>query len=204
MQERAAGTTFQGAPLTVRGPQLQVGDRAPGFRLQNGQLQMVTHEAFLGKTLLLSVAPSLDTPVCALQAKRFHQEVGNLPPSAVVVMVTADLPFAQARFCGAEGVSITTLSDHLDMSFGDAYGTHILPLRLESRALSWWGRWDDQTRGIRQRDTEHPNTIRALEASGRTLERGLGHGTLGAGGAVRYRNSLGSTDRLCGSHAFFS
>ncbi len=165
MQERPAGTTFQGAPLTVRGPQLQVGDRAPGFRLQNGQLQMVTHEAFLGKTLLLSVAPSLDTPVCALQAKRFHQEVGNLPQSAVVVMVTADLPFAQARFCGAEGVSITTLSDHLDMSFGDAYGTHILPLRLESRALFVVGK-DGTIKHVEyvKEMTEHPNYDKALEA----------------------------------------
>jgi thiol peroxidase len=126
---------------------------------------MVTHEAFLGKTLLLSVAPSLDTPVCALQAKRFHQEVGNLPPSAVVVMVTADLPFAQARFCGAEGVSITTLSDHLDMSFGDAYGTHILPLRLESRALFVVGK-DGTIKHVEyvKEMTEHPNYDKALEA----------------------------------------
>ena len=135
MQERKGVITFQGNPLTLLGPGLKVGDKAPGFTLLNNQLQPVTQAAYRGKTLLLSVAPSLDTPVCAIQTKKFNQELKDLGPSAAIVTVTADLPFAQGRFCGAEGLTITTLSDHKDLSFGDAFGTHILELRLESRAL---------------------------------------------------------------------
>ena len=135
MQERKGVITLQGNPLTLLGPGLKVGDKAPGFTLLNNQLQPVTQAAYRGKTLLLSVAPSLDTPVCAIQTKKFNQELKNLGPSAAIVTVTADLPFAQGRFCGADGLTITTLSDHKDLSFGDAFGTHILELRLESRAL---------------------------------------------------------------------
>jgi thiol peroxidase len=135
MQERKGVITFQGNPLTLSGPGLKVGDKAPGFTLLNNQLQPVTQAAYQGKTLLLSVAPSLDTPVCAIQTKKFNQELKTLGPTAAIVTVTADLPFAQGRFCGAEGLTITTLSDHKDLSFGDAFGTHIKELRLESRAL---------------------------------------------------------------------
>lgn len=165
MQERQGVVTFQGNPLTLLGPEMKVGDVAPDFSLLNQQLQIVKKRDFQGKALLLSVAPSLDTPVCALQAKRFHQELGNLPSSTVVLMVTADLPFAQARFCGAEGVAITTLSDHLDMSFGDAYGTHILQLRLESRALFVVGK-DGLLKHVEyvQEITEHPDYDKALAA----------------------------------------
>ncbi len=135
MQERKGVATFQGNPLTLGGPELKAGDVAPSFALLNNQLQTVTLGDYKGKTLLISVAPSLDTPVCALQTRRFNQELKSLPASAAVITVTADLPFAQARFCGAEGLTITTLSDHREMSFGDAYGTHVLQLRLETRAL---------------------------------------------------------------------
>lgn len=166
MQERPEAVTFQGNPLTLLGPQLQVGDVAPSFRLLNNQLQVVKKEDFPGKVLILSVAPSLDTPVCALQAKRFHQELGNLPSSVVVLMVTADLPFAQARFCGAEGVAITTLSDHLEMSFGDDYGTHIRQLRLECRALFVVGK-DGLLKHVEyvREVTEHPDYEKALAAA---------------------------------------
>jgi thiol peroxidase len=165
MQERQGAMTFKGSPLTLLGPELKVGDYAPSFRLLNNQLQVVKKEDFPGKVLLLSVAPSLDTPVCALQAKRFHQELGNLPPSAVVLMITADLPFAQARFCGAEGVAITTLSDHMEMAFGNAYGTHILQLRLESRALFVVGK-DGKLKHVEyvKEMTEHPDYDKALAA----------------------------------------
>jgi thioredoxin-dependent peroxiredoxin len=135
MQERKGVITFQGNPLTLRGPEIKVGDKAPSFTLLNNQLQPVGSDAYKGKTLLLSVAPSLDTPVCQIQTRRFNQELKTLPAGTALVTVTADLPFAQGRFCGAEGLVITTLSDHRDMSFGDAYGTHISELRLETRAL---------------------------------------------------------------------
>ncbi|HET9869711.1 MAG TPA: thiol peroxidase, partial [bacterium] len=86
-------------------------------------------------TLILSVAPSLDTQVCAIQTRRFNKEIANLPAGVEVLTITADLPFAQGRFCGAEGITLTTLSDHRDMAFGDAYGTHIKELRLEARSI---------------------------------------------------------------------
>jgi thiol peroxidase len=163
MQERKGAVTFQGEPLTLLGPELVVGDQAPPFELLNNQLQIVSSKEFAGKVLLISVAPSLDTPVCALQAKRFHQELGNLPPSATVIMVTADLPFAQGRFCNAEGVAITTLSDHLEMAFGDAYGTHILELRLECRALFVVGK-EGLLKHVEyvKEVTEHPDYDRSL------------------------------------------
>jgi len=145
------------------GPQLEVGDVAPSFALLNNQLQVVKKEDFPGKVLLLSVAPSLDTPVCALQAKRFNQELGTLPASVAALMVTADLPFAQSRFCGAEGVVLTTLSDHLEMAFGDAYGTHIRELRLECRALFVVGK-DGLLKHVEYvpEVTEHPDYDKAL------------------------------------------
>jgi thiol peroxidase len=163
MQEHQGVVTFQGNPLTLLGPQLKVGDVAPSFELLNNQLQVVKKSDFPGKTLLLSVAPSLDTPVCALQAKRFHQEIGTLPPSVTVIMVTADLPFAQGRFCNSEGVAITTLSDHLEMAFGDAYGTHIRELRLECRALFVVGK-DGLLKYVEYvpEVTEHPEYDKAL------------------------------------------
>jgi thiol peroxidase len=165
MQERLGCVTFQGNPLTLLGPQLQVGAVAPDFELLNNQLQVVKKADFPGKVLLLSVAPSLDTPVCALQAKRFHKELGNLPASSTVLMVTADLPFAQARFCGAEDVAVTTLSDHLEMAFGDAYGTHVRELRLESRALFVVGK-DGLLKHVEyvKEITEHPDYDKALAA----------------------------------------
>jgi len=135
MVERKGVITFQGNPLTLRGPELKAGDKAPAFTLLDNSLHPVSLDVYRGKTLLLSVAPSLDTPVCAIQTRKFNQELKSLPAGTALVTVTADLPFAQGRFCGAEGLAITTLSDHRDMSFGDAYGTHIAELRLETRAL---------------------------------------------------------------------
>jgi thiol peroxidase len=135
MQERKGVITFKGGPLTLLGPEIKVGDSAPPFKLLNNSLQEVTLDQFKGKTLILSVAPSLDTSVCAIQTRKFNQAVGSLPKTIEVLTITADLPFAQARFCGAENIKIQTLSDHRDMGFGDAYGTHIKELRLEARSL---------------------------------------------------------------------
>jgi thiol peroxidase len=158
MQERPGVITFKGGPLTLIGPELKKGDPAPNFKLLNNSLQEVTLDSFKGKTLILSVAPSLDTPVCAIQTRRFNQEIGKLPAGVEVVTITADLPFAQARFCGAEGIKVQTLSDHRDLAFGNAYGTHIKELRLEARSLFVIGK-DGKIKHVEivKEVTEEPN-----------------------------------------------
>ncbi|HLK61647.1 MAG TPA: thiol peroxidase [Chthonomonadaceae bacterium] len=113
----------------LEGQELHTGDKAPDFKLQQrteSGLTDITLADFTGKTLLLSVLPSLDTPVCALQTKRFNESAAKLPDSVVVLTVSTDLPFAQARFCGAEGVDkLQCASDHRDVNFGKAYGVLI-------------------------------------------------------------------------------
>ena len=115
--------------FALDGPELKPGDKAPDFKLQQrteAGLIDVTLAAFAGKTLLVSVVPSLDTPVCALQTKRFNESAATLPDSVAVLTVSADLPFAQARFCGAEEVDkLQVASDHRDVNFGKAYGVLI-------------------------------------------------------------------------------
>jgi thiol peroxidase len=128
--------TFKGKPLTVIGPQLKVGDKAPDFKLLANDLSEVTLADTTGKVRLISVVHSLDTSVCDLQTRRFNQDVTGLGPNVAVLTVSADLPFAQRRWCGAAGVErVQTLSDHRDMSFGDVYGTHIKEQRLEQRSV---------------------------------------------------------------------
>lgn len=135
-------THFKGNPIPLEGPELTVGSAAPDFNLQaRGEegLVDITLADFKGKTLLLSVLPSLDTPVCATQTKTFNTKAANLPDDVAVLTVSMDLPFAQGRFCGAEGIDkLQTASDHRDASFGAAYGVLIAegPLkRVHSRAI---------------------------------------------------------------------
>lgn len=166
MAERTGVITFKGGPLTLIGPEIKVGDTAPNFKLLNNSLGEVTLDKFKGQTLIISVAPSLDTPVCSLQTQRFNKEIPSLPAGVEVITVSADLPFAQGRFCGAEGIKMLTLSDHRDMSFGDAYGTHIKELRLEARAVFVVGK-DGKIKyaEIVKEVTEHPNYDAALAAA---------------------------------------
>lgn len=136
MTERAGAVTFQGNPLTVLGAALKVGDRAPDFALLANDLSTVTLADSAGKVRLISVVPSLDTPVCDTQTRTFNEKIAALGEGVICYTVSADLPFAQARWCGAAGIErIQTLSDHRDMAFGDAYGTHIKELRLDARAV---------------------------------------------------------------------
>jgi thiol peroxidase len=118
--------TLRGTPFPLEGPALKPGDKAPDFTLQQrteSGLQEISLKDFAGKTLLLSVVPSLDTPVCALQTKKFNERAAQLPENVAILTVSTDLPFAQARFCGAEGIDrLQTASDHRDVSFGKAYG----------------------------------------------------------------------------------
>jgi thiol peroxidase len=121
--------TLGGNPVSLEGPTLKPGDKAPDFKLQQNSpdgLKDVTLADFADKTLVVSVVPSVDTAVCALQTKKFNERAASLPDNVAVVTVSTDLPFAQARFCGAEGIDkLQSASDHRDVSFGKAYGVLI-------------------------------------------------------------------------------
>jgi thiol peroxidase len=135
-EERSGAVTMRGNPLTLLGPKLQAGDDAPDFTALNTSLQEVSLADTSGKARIFSVIPSLDTPVCDAQTKRFNEEAAALGDGVAIYTISADLPFAANRWCGAAGVDqVQCLSDHRDMSFGDAYGTHVKELRLDARAL---------------------------------------------------------------------
>jgi thiol peroxidase len=135
---RSGAVTFKGTPLTLAGKALIAGDAAPDFTLHyyEGGLKELKLADLKGKPTLLSVVPSLDTPVCAIQTKKFNESVGALGDKINAVTVSLDLPFAQARFCGAEGVkNMRTGSDYQDRNFGNSYGTLIEELKILSRAI---------------------------------------------------------------------
>ena len=165
-QERKGAVTFKGNPLTLIGPELKAGDKAPNFQLLGNDLSNVSLDSYKGKTKLLSVVPSLDTPVCDAQTKRFNDEAAKLPADVAVLTVSMDLPFAQARWCGAAHADkIKTLSDHRDASFATAYGVLIKELRLLSRSIFVIGP-DDRLQYVEyvKEITQHPNYEKALSA----------------------------------------
>ncbi len=133
--ERAAAVTLKGNPLNVIGPELKAGDRAPDFECVDTALKPVKLADTGNAVRIFSVVPSLDTPVCDAQTRRFNEEAARLA-GVDIYTISVDLPFAQKRWCGAFGVDrIKMLSDHRQGSFGVAYGTLIKDLRLESRAI---------------------------------------------------------------------
>jgi thiol peroxidase len=133
--ERPGATTLKGNPLTLIGPELKAGDAAPDFTVTDGALKPVSLKDTGSNVRIISVVPSLDTPVCDAQTKRFNEEAASLP-GVDILTVSMDLPFAQKRWCGAFGVDrVKMLSDHKDGSFGSNYGTLIKELRIESRAI---------------------------------------------------------------------
>lgn len=134
-QERAGAFNFWG-PKTLVGPELKPGDTAPDFTVVNGKGEEVQGASFVGTPLVISVVPSLDTSVCSLQTRRFDREAAGYGERLKVLTISADLPFAQGRWVSAEGAEhVTVLSDYRYMSFGDAFGTHVKELRLDSRAV---------------------------------------------------------------------
>jgi thiol peroxidase len=138
MQKRANAVTFKGNPLTLVGPQLKAGDKAPDFQCVTGSLSLVGVKDTPAKARLFSVVPSLDTPVCSAQTKKFEESLAALKDQVATYTVSLDMPFAQKRFCTAESVTnMQTLSDVHDHSFGQNYGVLIegLPLPLLSRAV---------------------------------------------------------------------
>ena len=126
---------MKGNPLTLIGPELKRGDKAPDFDMVDNGLQTINLAGTGNNVRIFSVVPSLDTPVCDAQTKRFNEEAAKLE-GVDIYTVSMDLPFAQKRWCGAFGVDrVKMLSDHRTGSFGAAYGTLIKELRIESRAI---------------------------------------------------------------------
>jgi len=164
--ERPGATTLRGNPKTLIGPELKPGDKAPDFNLTDGSLNSVTLKDTGANVRIISVVPSLDTPVCDAQTKRFNEEAAKLS-GVDIITVSMDLPFAQKRWCGAFGVDkVKMLSDHKDGSFGSNYGTLIKELRIESRAIFVL----DRNNNIRHAEyvkevADHPNYESALAAA---------------------------------------
>jgi thiol peroxidase len=166
MQERTGLVTFKGDPLTLLGPELKVGDDAPDITLINTDLEEVPLGSYKGKIVVLSVVPSLDTGVCSTQTKRFNDEAEQLDDDVEIVTVSMDLPFAQARWCGAEGAErVTTLSDYKTHEFGKAYGVRIKELGLLARSV-WVVDADGEIQYIQivKETTDEPDYSEALAA----------------------------------------
>ncbi|MCR8659129.1 thiol peroxidase [Paenibacillus endoradicis] len=135
-QERTGVAAFKGSPLTLVGPQLNIGDQAPDFKLNKSLGEIVSLEDFAGKVKLISVIPSIDTGVCEAQTRRFNEEATKLGDNVAILTVSADLPFAQARWCGAEGINdVILLSDYRDNNFGIAYGVFIKEFAIDMRSI---------------------------------------------------------------------
>ena len=168
MQERANAVTFKGNPLTAVGPELRPGDSAPDFACVTQGLEVVGLAQTPGKARLFSVVPSLDTPVCSAQTKRFEETLGALKDRVACYTVSVDLPFAQKRFCGEQNITtMQTLSDAHDGSFGKNYGVLIkgLPIPLLARSIFVVDKngkiaYSEYVKEV----TDHPNYDKALEA----------------------------------------
>lgn len=136
MNERPGIITFKGNPFTLLGAELKVGAKAPEFKVVDNSLAPITLASYSGKIKVISAVPSLDTPVCDTETRRFNQEAAGLPDNVVVLTISLDLPFAQKRWCGAAGIDrVTTLSDYQERSFASAYGILIKELKLLSRSI---------------------------------------------------------------------
>lgn len=156
--------TFQGNLVTLVGEQVNVGDPAPDFTVLSNSLEERSLANYKGKVKLISVVPSLDTEICSLQTKRFNEEAskfGNID----ILTISMDLPFAQSRWCGAEGIEeVETLSDHRTGDFGSNYGVLIEELRLLARAIFVINEADEITYVEYVEEVgSHPNYERVLE-----------------------------------------
>jgi thiol peroxidase len=134
--ERNGVITLKGNPVTLEGEGVQVGQKAPAFTVLANDMSPKTLADFAGRTVVLSVVPSLDTPVCDVQTRRFNEEAGKLGDKVAVLTISMDLPMAQKRWCGANNATnVVTLSDYKDRSFAQAFGLRIKQNGLLARAL---------------------------------------------------------------------
>ncbi len=164
--ERPGATTLRGNPLTVVGPELKTGDHAPNFQAMDDALKPVDLAATGKGVRIFSVVPSLDTPVCDAQTKRFNEEAGKLPDVSIYT-ISMDLPFAQKRWCSTYGVDhVKMVSDHKNGSFGESYGTLIKDLRILSRAIFVVDK-NDTIRHVEyvKEVADHPNYESALQVA---------------------------------------
>ncbi|MEC1720487.1 thiol peroxidase [Schinkia azotoformans] len=161
-----ANVTFKGNQITLLGNEVKVGEKAPNFTVLANDLSEVTLDNTKGNVRLISVVPSLDTGVCDAQTRRFNEEAASLP-NVKILTVSVDLPFAQKRWCGAAGIeNVQTLSDHRDLSFGEAYGVAIQELRLLTRAVFVVDSSDTVTYiEYVPEATDHPNYEAAIAAA---------------------------------------
>jgi thiol peroxidase len=135
-QERSGAVTMRGNPLTLVGPELKAGQKAPAFTSVGKGLAAVNLDSLKGKVKIIAAVPSVDTPVCDAETRRFNEEAAKLPGDVQVVTISMDLPFAQARWCAAAGVDkITMLSDWRNAEFGEKYGALIKELHLLARSV---------------------------------------------------------------------
>jgi thiol peroxidase len=135
-EERSGAVTMRGNPMTLIGHEIKVGDKAPSFTLVGKDMKPITLDSYKGKVKIIASIPSLDTPVCDAETRRFNEEASKLPGEVQVVTVSMDLPFAAARWCGAAGVDkVATASDYRGGHFGESYGAMIKELYLHARAV---------------------------------------------------------------------
>lgn len=136
MAERKGVITLLGKPLTLQGRHLNIGDKAPDAMIVDNDMAEVKLSSFRGKVQLISSVPSLDTPVCDVETRKFNEKLASLSSNVSLLTISMDLPFAQKRWCGAAGVkNVKTFSDYRSASFGENYGVLIKELRLLARAV---------------------------------------------------------------------
>ena len=164
-EERTGVVTLQGNPLTLVGPEIKVGDKAPDFKVNEGLGKVVSLDSYEGKIKIFNVIVSVDTPVCDVQTRRFSKEAESLPENVEILTVSMDLPFAMSRYCGNAGIEkLKNVSDYQFASFGENYGTLIKENRLLARAIFVV----DQENIVRHAEyvpevAEEPNYDNALE-----------------------------------------
>jgi thiol peroxidase len=185
---------MKGNPITLIGPEITAGQPAPNFEVVAGDLSTVTLDQSKGKIRLISVVPSLDTPVCDQQTRRFNEEAASLPGNVAILTISMDLPFAQKRFCSTAGISkVQVLSDHRAASFGQSYGVLIKELRLLARAIfvvdsSGTVRYVEYVKEV----TSHPNYDAALEAVRKLAGSAVGAAAVAEGGGDTARFGAGA------------
>ncbi|MCX7943874.1 MAG: thiol peroxidase [Deltaproteobacteria bacterium] len=162
--ERKGIVTMKGNPLTLLGNEIKEGHKAPYFITLDKDLREVDSRGFSGKKIVISVTPSLDTPVCDLQLKRFNKDASEFDNETIVLNISVDLPFAIARFCNSNGIDrVLTLSDYRDVDFGTKFGVLIKENRLLARSVFII----DKTGMVSYKEivpdiTQHPNYERAI------------------------------------------
>ncbi|CAH0141662.1 thiol peroxidase [Peribacillus simplex] len=161
-----ASVTFKNNPITLVGQELKVGDKAPDFTVLANDLSPVTLSDSKGSVRIISVVPSVDTGVCDAQTRKFNEEAAKLN-NVKVLTISNDLPFAQKRWCAASGLdNVQVLSDHRDLSFGEAYGVVMQELRLLARSVFVVNSSDEITYvEYVSEGTNHPNYEGAIEAA---------------------------------------